>query len=72
MNIIKNLKFGTIGKFSYRFPILEYLRIKIPKQRNIERDCKIGQTNKQACLPSTESYKRFCKHNVQKCILYIR
>lgn len=36
MNIIENLQYAVIGKFSYGWPSLEELRSQIPKQCNIK------------------------------------
>ncbi|WMV08314.1 hypothetical protein MTR67_001699 [Solanum verrucosum] len=42
MNIIENLQYAVIGKFSYGWPEIEELRIQIPRQRNVKGECKIG------------------------------
>lgn len=42
MNIIENLQYAVVGKFSYGWPELEDLRFQIPKQCNIKGECKIG------------------------------
>lgn len=40
MNVIEKLQFAVIGKFSYGWPKLDELRVRIPRQCNIKRDCK--------------------------------
>lgn len=42
MNVIENLQYAVIGKFSYGWPDMEDLRIQIPKQLNVKGDCTIG------------------------------
>ncbi|KAG5575476.1 hypothetical protein H5410_055610 [Solanum commersonii] len=42
MNVIENLQYGIIGKFSYGWPDLDDLRMQIPKQLKIIGDCSIG------------------------------
>ncbi|KAG5630299.1 hypothetical protein H5410_002016 [Solanum commersonii] len=42
MNIIENLQYAVIGKFSYGWPKIEEVRIHIPKQCNVKGECKIG------------------------------
>ncbi|KAG5631197.1 hypothetical protein H5410_002914 [Solanum commersonii] len=42
MNILENLQYAIVGKFSYGWPELEELRMLIPKQCNIKGECKIG------------------------------
>lgn len=41
MNIIEELQFAIIGKFSYGWPDIAELREQIPKQCGIKGDCKI-------------------------------
>lgn len=42
MNVMENLQYAIIGKFSYRWPDLDDLGIQIPKKCNIKGECKIG------------------------------
>lgn len=42
MNIIENLNYAVVGKFSYGWPELAELREQIPKQCGIKGECKIG------------------------------
>ncbi|KAH0669203.1 hypothetical protein KY285_023362 [Solanum tuberosum] len=42
MNILEDLQYAVIGKFSYGWPELEELRTIIPRQCNIKGECKIG------------------------------
>uniref|UniRef100_M1A206 DUF4283 domain-containing protein n=1 Tax=Solanum tuberosum TaxID=4113 RepID=M1A206_SOLTU len=42
MNIIEDLTYAVVDKFSYGLPDLEDLRIQIPKQLNVKGDVKIG------------------------------
>lgn len=42
MNIIENLQYAIVGKFSFGWPKLDDLRIQISKQCNIKGECKIG------------------------------
>lgn len=42
MNIIEELQYAVIEKFSYGRPDIEELRIEIPKQCKIKGGCKIG------------------------------
>jgi len=42
MNIIENLQYAVIGKFSYGWSGIEELRIQIPKQCNMKGECKVG------------------------------
>ncbi|WMV29038.1 hypothetical protein MTR67_022423 [Solanum verrucosum] len=41
MNILKDLQYAVIGKFSYGWPELKELRTIIPRQCNIKGECKI-------------------------------
>lgn len=41
MNIIEELQYAVIEKFSYGRPVLDDLYIQIPKQLNIKGDCRI-------------------------------
>lgn len=50
MNIIENLQYAVVGKFSYGWPDLDELRIQIPKQCNVKGDCKIGLLRKRHIL----------------------
>ncbi|KAH0752210.1 hypothetical protein KY285_005358 [Solanum tuberosum] len=42
MNVIENLQYAIVGKFSYGWPEVSELRDLIPKQCGIKGDCKIG------------------------------
>jgi len=42
MNILEDLQYAVIGKFSYGWPELEELRTILPHQCNIKGECKIG------------------------------
>uniref|UniRef100_M1B2P1 DUF4283 domain-containing protein n=1 Tax=Solanum tuberosum TaxID=4113 RepID=M1B2P1_SOLTU len=42
MNIIENLQYAVVGKFSYEWPALEELRTLIPKQCGTKGDCQVG------------------------------
>lgn len=42
MNIIENLQYAVVGKFSYGWTKIEELRTLIPKQCKIKGKCKIG------------------------------
>lgn len=42
MNVIENLQYAVIGKFSYGWPKLEELRKIIPAQRGVKGECKVG------------------------------
>lgn len=42
MNVIENLQYAIIGKFSYGWPDLDDLRMQIPEQLKIIGDCSIG------------------------------
>ncbi|KAF3685426.1 hypothetical protein FXO37_00637 [Capsicum annuum] len=42
MNILEELQYAIVGKFSYGWPELDELRTQIPKQCHIKGECKIG------------------------------
>ncbi|KAH0709069.1 hypothetical protein KY284_010496 [Solanum tuberosum] len=42
MNIMENLEYAVVGKFSYGWPDLETLRKSIPSQCSIKGECSIG------------------------------
>lgn len=42
MNVIEELQFAIVGKFSYGWPELDDLHIQLPKQLKVKGDCKIG------------------------------
>ncbi|KAG5602026.1 hypothetical protein H5410_033396 [Solanum commersonii] len=50
MNIIENLQYAVVGKFSYGWPDLDELRIQISKQCNVKGDCKIELLRKRHIL----------------------
>lgn len=42
MNVMEELHYVVVGKFSNGWPELEELHVLVPKQRDIKGDCKIG------------------------------
>ncbi|KAF3665032.1 hypothetical protein FXO38_09813, partial [Capsicum annuum] len=69
INVIEDLQFVVIGKFSYGCPELEDLRIQISKQCKVKGDCKISLLRNRHILMRV-NLMRFHEHDVQKCVLY--
>ncbi|WMV25600.1 hypothetical protein MTR67_018985 [Solanum verrucosum] len=59
MNVIENLQFAVIGKFSYGWPELDDLRVQIPKQLQIKGDCNIGLLRNRHILIILSQMKDF-------------
>lgn len=71
MNILEELQFEIIGKFSYGWLEIEDLRNQIPKQCNIKGDCKTGLLRNRHTLmrfSQVEDYVNILYKNVY-CII---
>lgn len=70
MNIIASLQYAVIGKFSYSWPDMKDLRIQIPKQLNMKRDCTIEFLRNHDILISFDLFEDFV-NKMSKNMYYI-
>ncbi|KAM3221779.1 hypothetical protein P3L10_021049 [Capsicum annuum] len=66
MNVLENLQYAVIGKFSYGWPVIDDLRMQIPKQLNVKGRCNIGFLRNRHILIRFEDFV-----NVSKNVYYI-
>ncbi|WMV47242.1 hypothetical protein MTR67_040627 [Solanum verrucosum] len=59
MNVLENLQYAVIGKFSYGWPQLEELRKLIPSQCQIKGTCQIGLLRNKHVLIRLELFEDF-------------
>lgn len=70
MNIIENLHYGIVGKFSYGWPELTKLREQIPLQYGVKGNCKIGFLRNRHVLIRLEVLEDFI-NIFSKSVYYI-
>ncbi|KAG5630600.1 hypothetical protein H5410_002317 [Solanum commersonii] len=70
MNVIEELQYAIIGKFSYGWPDLEDLCIQIPKQLKVKGDCRIGFLRNRHILMRFNLIEEFV-NVVSKSVYYI-
>ncbi|KAK4736949.1 hypothetical protein R3W88_000646 [Solanum pinnatisectum] len=70
MNILEDLQYAVIGKFSYGWPELEELRTTLPHQCNIKGECKIGFLRNWHILIRLDQHTDFI-NLMSKSIYYI-
>ncbi|WMV57128.1 hypothetical protein MTR67_050513 [Solanum verrucosum] len=70
MNIKQNLEFAIIGKFSYGWPDLEFLRKAIPSQCGIKGECMVGLLRNRHILIRLSSMEDYI-NIISKGVYYI-
>ncbi|KAK4724686.1 hypothetical protein R3W88_027465 [Solanum pinnatisectum] len=70
MNSKQNLEFAIIGKFSYGWPDLEFLRKAIPSQCGIKRECMVGLLRNRHVLIRLSSMEDYI-NIISKGVYYI-
>lgn len=70
MNVIKELQYAIIEKFSYRWPELEDLRVNLSSQLKVKGDCKIEYLRIHHILMRFELAKDFV-NILAKFVYYI-
>lgn len=68
MNIIKNLQYAVIGKFSNEWPELEDLLLAIPTKCNVKGECTIGLIRNRHVLFRLENQEDIV--NLMSCLLH--